>query len=110
MEFGIFQAATVGERPWDESEPQRIRNDIEMGVVADEAGFDAFWAPEHHCLESYSHNSSSHLSCLAVGLKTSNIRLVTGIFNLSLRPCLFSQPHQNFATNFRDLVCLMIIV
>ena len=82
MEFGIFQAATVGERPWDESEPQRIRNDIEMGVVADEAGFDAFWAPEHHCLESYSHNSSSHLSCLAVGLKTSNIRLVTGIFNL----------------------------
>lgn len=82
MEFGIFQAATVGPRPWDESEPERIRQDIEMGVAAERAGFDAFWAPEHHCLEEYSHNSSSHLSCLAVGMKTEKIRLVTGIFNL----------------------------
>lgn len=82
MEFGVFQGASVGKRPWDETEPLRIRRDIEIGVVADEAGFDAFWAPEHHCLEEYSHNSSSHLSCLAVGLQTEKIRLITGIFNL----------------------------
>jgi len=82
MEFGVFQGASVGPRPWDETEPQRIRDDVEMGVEADRAGFDTFWAPEHHCLEEYSHNSSSHLSCLAVGMRTENIRLVTGIFNL----------------------------
>ena len=82
MEIGVFQGASVGLRPWDESEPMRIRRDVEIGVVADEAGFDYFWAPEHHSLEEYSHNSSSHLACLTVGLKTENIRLVTGIFNL----------------------------
>ena len=82
MEFGVFQGASVGPRPWDETEPLRIRRDIEIGVAADRAGFDAFWAPEHHCLEEYSHNSASHLSCLAVGMLTERIRLVTGIFNL----------------------------
>ena len=82
MEFGVFQGASVGPRPWEVAEPQRIRWDVEIGVAADKAGFDAFWAPEHHCLEEYSHNSASHLSCLAVGMLTQNIRLITGIFNL----------------------------
>ena len=58
MEFGIFQGASVGPRPWELAEPQRIRWDVELGVAADKAGFDAFWAPEHHCLEEYSHNSA----------------------------------------------------
>ena len=26
MEFGVFQGASVGPRPWDETEPQRIRD------------------------------------------------------------------------------------
>ncbi len=82
LEFGVFQGASVGPRPWDVSEPRRLRNDVAIGVAADAAGFDAYWAPEHHCLEEYSHSSSSHLSCLAVGLQTTRIRLVTGIFNL----------------------------
>jgi alkanesulfonate monooxygenase SsuD/methylene tetrahydromethanopterin reductase-like flavin-dependent oxidoreductase (luciferase family) len=82
VEVGVFQGASVGPRPWDEKEPQRLLRDLEVGIAADRAGFDTFWAPEHHCLEEYSHNSASHLSCLAVGMKTQNIRLVTGIFNL----------------------------
>ena len=82
MEFGVFQGASVGPKPWEESEPRRFREDIEMGVIAEEAGFDYFWAPEHHFLEDYSHNSASHLSCLAVGMRTTRIRLATGIFNL----------------------------
>ncbi len=82
MEFGVFQGASVGPRPWDETEPRRLRQDVEIGVAADAAGFDYFWAPEHHCLEEYSHNSSSHLSCLAVGMRTEKIRVATGIFNI----------------------------
>ena len=82
MEFGVFQGGSVGPRPWDQTEPARLRHDIEIGIAADRAGFDTYWAPEHHCLEEYSHNSCSHLSCLAVGMKTERIRLVTGIFNL----------------------------
>jgi len=82
MEFGVFQGAGVGPKPWDESEPKRLREDIEMGVFAEKCGIDYFWAPEHHFLEDYSHNSASHLSCLAVGMRTERIRLSTGIFNL----------------------------
>ncbi len=82
MEFGIFCAAPVGPKPWDESEPRRLREDLELGIAAEEAGFDSFWAPEHHFLEEYSHNAASHLTCLAVGMRTSRIRLVTGIMNL----------------------------
>jgi len=82
LEFGVFQGASVGPRPWGDREARRIRQDIEVGIAADRAGFDTFWAPEHHCLEEYSHNSSSHLSCLAVGVQTKRIRVVTGIFNL----------------------------
>jgi alkanesulfonate monooxygenase SsuD/methylene tetrahydromethanopterin reductase-like flavin-dependent oxidoreductase (luciferase family) len=82
MEFGVFMGATVGPRPWEEREPLRLRRDVEIGIAADRAGFDTFWAPEHHALEEYSHSSSSHLMCLAVGMKTERIRLVTGIFNL----------------------------
>jgi alkanesulfonate monooxygenase SsuD/methylene tetrahydromethanopterin reductase-like flavin-dependent oxidoreductase (luciferase family) len=82
MEFGVFVGAAVGPRPWDQSEPKRIRRDIDIGVAADAAGFDTFWAPEHHSLEEYSHCSSSHLACLAVGMRTERIRLVTGIFNI----------------------------
>ncbi|HEU4428229.1 MAG TPA: LLM class flavin-dependent oxidoreductase [Myxococcota bacterium] len=82
MEVGVFQGASIGPQPWDEREPARLRNDIEIGIAADRAGFDAFWAPEHHALEEYSHSSSSHLSCLAVGVQTQRIRVITGIMNL----------------------------
>jgi alkanesulfonate monooxygenase SsuD/methylene tetrahydromethanopterin reductase-like flavin-dependent oxidoreductase (luciferase family) len=82
MEFGVFTGGTVGPRPWEEREPLRLRRDVEIGVAADRAGFESFWAPEHHALEVYSHCSASHLMCLAVGMKTERIRLVTGIFNL----------------------------
>ncbi len=82
MEIGVFQGAQAGPKPREETEPRRIRWDVEIGVAADRAGFDTFWAPEHHCLEEYSHSSSSHLMCLAVGMRTERIRLITGIFNL----------------------------
>ena len=82
MDFGVFCSAGVGPRPWEESEPERFRQDLEMGIKADEVGFDSFWAPEHHFLEEYSHNAASHLTCLAVGMRTERIRLVTGIMNL----------------------------
>ena len=85
MEFGVFMGGSVGPRPWEEREPLRLQRDVEIGVAADAAGYDSFWAPEHHALEEYSHCSSSHLMCLAVGMRTERIRLVTGIFNLCAR-------------------------
>ena len=82
MEFGVFTGGSVGPRPWEEREPLRLRRDVEIGIAADKAGYETYWAPEHHALEAYSHCSSSHLMCLAVGMKTERIRVVTGIFNI----------------------------
>ncbi len=82
MDFGVFCSAVVGPRPWEDAEPERFRQDLEMGIAAEAAGFDSFWAPEHHFLEEYSHNAASHLTCLAVGMRTERIRLCTGIMNL----------------------------
>ena len=31
MEFGVFQGASVGPRPWDESEPRRFREVVYAG-------------------------------------------------------------------------------
>src|SRR5262249_22233887 len=42
LEFGVFQGASVGPRPWDVTEPLRIRRDIEVGIAADAAGFDTY--------------------------------------------------------------------
>lgn len=80
MEFGIFATGLAGPRPWNE--PARFQQELELAVQADRSGYHTFWAPEHHCLEEYSHCSASHLACLAVGMRTERIRLVTGIFNL----------------------------
>lgn len=82
MDFGVFCSAVVGPPPWEEAEPRCFHQDLEMGVAAEAAGFDSFWAPEHHFLEEYSHNAASHLTCLAVGMRTERIRLCTGIMNL----------------------------
>src|SRR5215468_9674434 len=82
VEFGVFTGGSVGPRPWEEREPLRLRRDVEIRNAADAAGYETYWAPEHHALEAYSHCSSSHLMCLAVGMKTERIRVVTGIFNI----------------------------
>ena len=82
MEIGVFHGSSVGPAPREEAEPLRFHRDLEIGIAADAAGFDTFWAPEHHCLEDYSHCSASHLMCLAVGMRTKRIRLCTGIFNI----------------------------
>jgi alkanesulfonate monooxygenase SsuD/methylene tetrahydromethanopterin reductase-like flavin-dependent oxidoreductase (luciferase family) len=102
MEFGVFSTGTVGPKPWDESEPRVLRADVQSGIVADECGFDTFWAPEHHCLEVYSHSSSSHLTCLAVGIQTKRIRVVTGIFNIC--------PQINHPVRVAEQIALMDIL
>ena len=60
MEFGVFTGGTVGRRPWEEHEPLRLRRDVEIGIAADRAGFETYWAPEHHALEE-----SVFLNCIS---------------------------------------------
>lgn len=82
MKFGVFSSTSVP-KPWTEGKEARLfRQEIDMAVKAEEAGFDYYWAPEHHFLEEYSHCSASDMMVLAVGMRTTRIRLATGIFNL----------------------------
>src|SRR5262245_12329945 len=58
MQFGIFFELSVP-RPFAGDAERRVyEHALEQARVADELGFDAVWAVEHHFLEEYSHCSA----------------------------------------------------
>jgi alkanesulfonate monooxygenase SsuD/methylene tetrahydromethanopterin reductase-like flavin-dependent oxidoreductase (luciferase family) len=78
MEFGLFFELSV---------PRPFGNGIERTVydhalaqtrVADELGFDAVWAVEHHFLEEYSHCSAPEVFLTACAVTTRRIRVGHG--------------------------------
>jgi len=82
LKFGIIPGVAVS-KPWTPGKESDVFwGDVEKCVVADQAGFDYVWAPEHHFLEEYSHCSSSDTFLMAVAMRTERIRLATGIVNL----------------------------
>ena len=46
MEFGVFMLAQ--QRSYDQTSHDIISNTVEQTVVAEQAGFDMAWYPEHH--------------------------------------------------------------
>ena len=88
MEFGIFNslytpAQAVEGSDYATVEHQRIRNEVDWTVAADEAGFKYTWATEHHFLTQYSHLSSNECFLPYVAARTSNIHLGSGIINVT---------------------------
>ena len=82
MKFGAFGNLAVP-RPWTPGkEAQRYKEEIEIAVACDRAGYDYYWAPEHHFLEEYSHCSNSDTLLTAIAMVTERIRLATGIMNI----------------------------
>jgi alkanesulfonate monooxygenase SsuD/methylene tetrahydromethanopterin reductase-like flavin-dependent oxidoreductase (luciferase family) len=82
MKFGAFGNLAVW-RPWTEGfEARRYHEEIALGIAADKAGYDYYWAPEHHFQEEYSHCPNSDTLLTALAMVTSNIRLATGIMNI----------------------------
>ena len=79
MKFGVFYELSVP-RPWErETERQVYMNALEQVRLADELGFHAVWAVEHHFLEEYSHCSAPELFLTAAAAQTKNIRVGHGI-------------------------------
>ena len=79
MKFGVFYELSVP-RPWErETERQVYMNALEQVRLADELGFHAVWAVEHHFLEEYSHCSAPELFLTAAAAQTTNIRVGHGI-------------------------------
>jgi alkanesulfonate monooxygenase SsuD/methylene tetrahydromethanopterin reductase-like flavin-dependent oxidoreductase (luciferase family) len=69
----IFEAQTEWGTP--ELERQTIHNCIEQALYAEEVGFDAIWAVEHHTLVEYSHMSAPEIFLTAVAAQTKRIRI-----------------------------------
>jgi alkanesulfonate monooxygenase SsuD/methylene tetrahydromethanopterin reductase-like flavin-dependent oxidoreductase (luciferase family) len=78
VEFSIIYEAQVA-YPTRDNEQQVIRDGVAQAVLADEVGFDRFWAVEHHSLEWYAHMSAPEVFLTYVAAKTSRIRLGHGV-------------------------------
>ncbi|HXY91685.1 MAG TPA: LLM class flavin-dependent oxidoreductase, partial [Acidimicrobiia bacterium] len=74
MKFSMIFEAQV-EYGTPDVERQAILNCIEQAVYAEQVGFDAVWAVEHHALVEYSHMSAPEVFLAAVAAKTTRIRV-----------------------------------
>jgi alkanesulfonate monooxygenase SsuD/methylene tetrahydromethanopterin reductase-like flavin-dependent oxidoreductase (luciferase family) len=78
VRFGIFFELSVP-RPFSpEREREVIENALAQARLADELGFDAVWAVEHHFLEEYSHCSAPELLLTAIAMQTRRVRVGHG--------------------------------
>lgn len=79
MEFGLlFEIQT--ERPFEEGrEAATWHQAIEQAALAEQVGFDAIWAVEHHFLVEYAHCSAPEIFLSAVSQRTERVRLGHGV-------------------------------
>jgi len=78
MQFGLIFELSVP-RPFAEgAERSVVENALEQIRLADELGFDAVWAVEHHFLEEYSHCSAPELFLTAAATQTKRVRVGHG--------------------------------
>src|SRR5215475_8179376 len=78
MNFGLFFELSVPRPFADGAERTVYENSLEQVRLADELGFDAVWAVEHHFLEEYSHCSAPEVFLTACAVQTRRIRVGHG--------------------------------
>jgi alkanesulfonate monooxygenase SsuD/methylene tetrahydromethanopterin reductase-like flavin-dependent oxidoreductase (luciferase family) len=75
MKFGLLYELQLP-RPWNEdSEHKLIQNALREVEIADDCGFDAIWANEHHFLEEYAHSSAPEVFLAACAARTKRLRI-----------------------------------
>lgn len=78
MKFSmIFEAQMTN--PSTDHEHQVLRDCVEQAVLAEEMGFDAVWAVEHHGLKWYAHMSAPEIFLTWVAARTERIRIGHGV-------------------------------
>lgn len=77
MKFSIFFEIEV--LPQLYSEQQMIENCLYQIELAEELGFDAAWAVEHHFTYEYSHSTAPEMFFAAAARRTKRIRLGPGV-------------------------------
>jgi alkanesulfonate monooxygenase SsuD/methylene tetrahydromethanopterin reductase-like flavin-dependent oxidoreductase (luciferase family) len=88
MKFSILLEAQISE-PTPESERRLFRDCIEQVVLADELGYHAVWATEHHGLYEFSHSSAPECLLSFAAARTKRIRIGHGV---SLTPHRYNHP------------------
>ena len=83
----IFEAQMNDASP--ENEHLVLQQCVEQAVYAEQMGFDAIWAVEHHALTWYAHMSAPEIFLSFVAAKTSRIRIGHGCV---LMPFGFNHP------------------
>ncbi|MVU76207.1 LLM class flavin-dependent oxidoreductase [Nocardia sp. ET3-3] len=78
MKFSMIFEAQMTD-PTAAHEAQVLRDCVEQAVLADEMGFDAVWAVEHHGLKWYAHMSAPEIFLTYVAAKTSRVRIGHGV-------------------------------
>lgn len=77
MKFSIFFEIEV--LPQQYSESEAIENCLKQIELADQLGFDAAWAVEHHFTYEYSHSTAPEMFFAAAAQRTERIRLGPGV-------------------------------
>jgi alkanesulfonate monooxygenase SsuD/methylene tetrahydromethanopterin reductase-like flavin-dependent oxidoreductase (luciferase family) len=73
VEFGLLFELQAGDSP--QAEAEIWCQGIEQAELADQSGFDAVWAVEHHFLVGYAHCSAPEVFLGAVSQRTERVRL-----------------------------------
>ena len=104
MEFSIIFEAEVAHGTREE-ERAVIREGVDQAVLAEEMGFDRFWAVEHHSLEWYAHMSAPEIFLTYVAAKTTRLRVGHGVVCL---PFAMNHPIRVAERSEGEVVCLGI--
>lgn len=88
MKFSLFFEMQTPS-PTPEAERQLFHDCVEQAVLADELGYHAVWAVEHHGLSEYAQSSAPEIFLAFVAARTRHIRLGHGV---TLTPYRYNHP------------------
>ncbi|MGV0739712.1 LLM class flavin-dependent oxidoreductase [Mycobacterium syngnathidarum] len=79
MKISLFAEVPIINPTDENAELEAFTNLLDQSALADELGYHAIWATEHHFLEEYCHSTAPEVLLAAIAGRTKNIRLGMGI-------------------------------
>jgi alkanesulfonate monooxygenase SsuD/methylene tetrahydromethanopterin reductase-like flavin-dependent oxidoreductase (luciferase family) len=88
MKFSLFYEVQLAD-PTPETERRAFHDCLAQAVLAEELGYHAVWAVEHHGLREYSHSSAPEVFLSFVAARTKRLRIGHGV---TLLPHRYNHP------------------